>query len=189
MNNPQPFAFTGYAREYGTFIGLLWTAAFASYAQGIQHMNTAAMCAALIFMVASPVQMCLLGRRLHNRLPANVDFKYLMSYIFSLQMLMFASLLFGLLIFCYFALIDQGGFANGILSMLNQPDVTMAYREMGMSHMLKDAKDMVGQFAALSPLQISLSLFNNCVMTSLFMAAIVALFVRKSTRKGPPARI
>lgn len=184
MNKPKPFSFTGYAREYGTFVGFLWTITFVAYAQGIQqNLNSFLILLSVLFMLASMVLVFMLAYRFRTKLPENINMKYFMSYIFSLQMLMFACLFSGLLEFCYLTLIDKGQMIATLHDLLNQSQVTTVYRDMGMSDVLSQIRHQLEELAALTPLQLTLLIFNQNFMMSLFFAAIVALIVRKKNKQ------
>ena len=102
------------------------------------------------------------------------------AYWFSMTMFIYASLLTGGAEFLYFKTMDHGQLLNVFYTLVEDPATVDAYGKMGLGESLKTLKETVDQVAGLSPLEITLALFNQNIFFSLVMAIPTAFFAKKA---------
>lgn len=162
-----------YASEYGFFVGLIWAAMFFCYAEGISSSNMALVTACLIPALLSFIIPPYLSLRINKKLyDIGERLTYGRAYLFSLTMFIFASILSGATSYAYLTFIDKGQMSYKMMELLNDPNVSAAYRQMGMMDQYKEA---MKAFEQLTPWDICLSLFSNGIMIGIIASVFLAL--------------
>lgn len=163
-----------YASEYGSFIGLTWIAIFLCYAEGISSNNMALTAACIIPAIISFILPFMLSLRINKKLFAIGErMTYWRAFSFSLMMFTFASLMSGVATYVYLQYINGGRLLERLASMLADPNVALAYRQMGMGSQHKEIMSMIGQ---LTPWDFSLSMFSNGMMIGIAASLFLAFF-------------
>lgn len=89
------------------------------------------------------------------------------------MMFTFASLMSGVATYVYIQYINGGRLLERLASMLADPNVALAYKQMGMGSQHKEIMSMIGQ---LTPWDFSLSMFSNGMMIGIAASLFLALF-------------
>ena len=171
---------SGYATEYGTFVGVSWICVFALYVAGVRTMSGTLMTLGMLMFCVLPVVPFYFARRFRQQLPDGVNVGYGRAYWFSLMMLVYASLLTAAGEFAYFKWMDNGAMLAALHHMIETPLAVQTYREMGMADTLKMMQTVLKDLSSLTAFDIAVSLFNQNIMFSFLMALPAALFARKS---------
>lgn len=172
--------FSGYAMEYGTWVGASWVAVFALYVGGLLTQSALLLLLALAALVALPVVAFTLARRFKQTLPDGEPFGYGRAYLWCLVTLMYACLLTAAAEWAYFSFLDHGALLAQFESMIESPDLTRSYELIGMGQPLEEARATMDMFRSLSPLDLTLILLNQNIFISLFLALPMAFFARRS---------
>ena len=170
---------SGYATEYGTFIGLSWIAVFALYIAGVRTTSGTLMTLGMLAFCILPVLPFYFARRFKQQIPDDVHIGFGRAYWFSLMMLVYASLLTAAGEFVYFKWMDNGALLQALANMIDTPLAKQTYQQMGMMDTLKMMKEVLKDLSALTAFDIAVSLFNQNIMLSLILALPTALFARK----------
>lgn len=188
------FPFGPYAREYGTFLGMVWILQAFLVMRALSVLTGATgagQCALLSILsvltgVGSLVLACYLGRRLRTKLPERASLSYGRAYVFVFVMMVYAALLQAAFVYVYMQFVDHGTILQNLQSFVNDPQVAAQMRGAGMGPMLAEYRQNL-HLLGLAPLwQIALSTFNQTIMGSLVFALAVAAFARKKA-VGTPA--
>ena len=167
--------YRAYTMEYGTFIGLCWSAVFLTYAYGVMG-NALLLFLCMALCGVSVVLPFILAVRLNKRMHADGAYmSYFQGLLFSFSMLMYACLMHGLVVYGYFEILDNGAWVSTITNMLNDPNMKNMYEQMGMSGQHKQVVDMLGEIGGLGSFDKTLLIFNNDFLVSIVLAAITAI--------------
>ena len=168
--------YRAYTMEYGTFVGLCWSAFFLSYVYGLVQGSVIGILLCFAFCAFSFVLPFGLATRLSRRVSEDGGkLSYWQGLIFSFSMFMYACLMNGLIIFAYFELIDGGSLVNTLIDMLSLSDIKSMYTQMGLSSQYKEVIDMLDEVAGLGSFEKTLLLFNNNFTWGIFMSFLVAI--------------
>lgn len=173
--------------EYGTILGLCWTAVFALYIIGFRTQSSLCMFLGLLGLIAVAVLEFYLGCRTKKRsMQLQIRLTPLFTFMNILSIFMYACLLCGCMEYIYFAYMDKGVLLDSILLMLNTPELKNTYGQMGMTDYYKQLTDTIAELNALSAFDKTLILLNQNFITSLIISipvAIVSHFYRPATLK------
>lgn len=172
---------SGYASEYGTFVGLSWILVFALYIAGVRTTSGMMMTLGMLCFCVLPVVPFYFARRFRRQLPDETNVGFGRAYWFCLMMLVYASLLTAAGEYAYFKWMDDGALIQAFRNMIETPLAKQTYQEMGMMDTLKMMKEMLKDLSALTPFDIAVSLFNQNIVLSFLLALPAALFARKQT--------
>lgn len=178
MNDFLRKYFSGYAMEYGTCLGLAWIVVFALYVSGLRTMNPLLLLLAFFACACLPVLAFLLAHRFKLQLPEESSLGFGRAYLWCMVTLVYASLLTGAAEWLYFAQMDKGVLFAQFRSFIE--DSRVNYVGMGLTK--ADMVAMIDAVQGMSPRELVLSLLNQNVFLSLFLAFPMAFFARKSKR-------
>jgi hypothetical protein len=182
------FSSAAFAREYGTFLGLAWLGVFGVYVASIRTANTGLMLLGFVLLMALPVLTFYFARRFKNHIPDNMQVGFGGAYMFSILMLMSASLLSGAGEWVYFQYMDNGAMVAAFQSLLDDPETTKVYEEFQMTDQLTMIRTMLSEIAGLSAFDKVLLLFNNNIFISLILAIPTAFFAKGRPLPSPHIR-
>ena len=173
--------------EYGSILGLCWTAIFACYVIGFRSQNGFFMLLAICGVIALLPLEFYLGIRIKKRsLQLDINLSFLFSFMNILSMFMYACLLSGCIEFIYFAYIDKGELFNSINTMLASADIKELYHQTELSAYYEQITEMIQELELLSAFDKTMLLFNNSFLTSLILSlpvAATAYFYKPATLK------
>ena len=176
MSNENLSTFRKFVMEYGSILGLCWTAVFACYVIGFRTQSGLSMLLGICGLIALLSLEFYLGIRMKKRsLQLSIPFTFLFSLINTVSMFMYACLLSGCMQFIYFAHIDKGNLFSSINAMLTSSDIQNTYRQAGLSAYYTQIIDMIHELELLSAFDKTLLLFNNNFLTSLILSLPIAV--------------
>lgn len=168
--------YRAYSMEYGTFVGLSWSALFLSYVYGVCGENALLLLICFAFCGFSLLLPFGLGIRLNRIMHEDGEsLSYWHGLLFSFSMFMYACLLNGLIVYGYFELFDSGEFINTLNNMLGQAEIKDTYAQLGMAEQYDEVMKMLVEINDLSSFDKALLLFNNNFMWGLFLSFVVAI--------------
>lgn len=180
MNDFLRKYFSGYAMEYGTCLGLAWIAVFALYVGGLRTMNPLLLMLTILEWVCLPVLAFLLARRFRQQLPDESSLGFARAYLWCMVTLVYACLLTGAAEWLYFAYMDRGVLFAQLRSFFENSSVNPAL--MGLTQ--AEMQALLDAVQGLSTKELVLSLLNQNVFFSLFLAFPMAFFARKPKREA-----
>ena len=157
--------------EYGSILGLSWTAVFALYVIGLRQQSGACLGAAFLGLLLLLAPTAMLAVRIKVR---TVQLQLRPTFIYTLlnvlSMFMYACLLCGAFEYSYFAFIDKDTLARAATAMLSDEQYRQLYTQAGMKQTYTQALQAINEFAALSAFDKTLLLFNQNFFTSLILS-------------------
>jgi len=145
---------------------------------GLRTMNPLLLLLAILAWACLPVVAFLLAHRFKRQLPEETSLGFGRAYLWCMVTLVYACLLTGAAEFLYFEFMDKGMLFAQLRSFME--DSRVSYVGMGLTQ--ADMESMMDAAQGLSPKELSLSLLNQNVLLSLFLAFPMAFFARKSRR-------
>ena len=173
---------SGYATEYGTFVGVSWILVFALYVTGMRTASGVLMTVGMLAFCMLPAVPFYFARRFKQQLPEETTIGYGRAYWFSLMMLVYASLLSAAAIYAYFKWMDHGALMQVLYNTIESPLAQQTYSDLGMTDTLKMMKEVLKDLSGVSPFDIAVALFNQNIMFSFILALPTALFARKQNK-------
>ena len=175
MSNENLQILRKFIMEYGSILGLCWTAVFACYVIGFRSQNGGFMLLANCGLIALLPLEFYLGIRIKKRsVQLDINLTFLFSLMNVLSMFMYACLLSGCMEFIYFAYIDKGELFNSINTMLAAADIKELYRQTELSAYYEQVTGMLQELELLSAFDKTMLLFNNSFITSLILSLPIA---------------
>ncbi len=170
------YIYRSYSMEYGTFVGLSWSALFLSYVEGISYSNVLLILLCLLLCVVGLLLPFILGVRLNRKVFATGEkLSYMQGLFFALSMFMYTSLMNGLIVFVYFRFWDNGLLYEQVNSMLTMPEMVTTYQQLGMGMQYEQMMQMVDELDNMSAFDKTLLIFNNNFFFGLIMSFLVAV--------------
>ena len=177
MINPEEIIqLKAFARQDGTFLGLIWIASFACYV-GEFHSSSLGMLA-LILAVISPFFLAMRLKRFRDKSRGGV-ISFRRSLAFCMFSFFYASLLFAIVQYVYFAYIDKGFLVQQYNIMMSTPE---AKQLLNIYKMANEMYDGIAAFARLTPIEKSLNFLTMNISIGLILSFPIAA-IMKSTVK------
>lgn len=171
---------SGYATEYGTFVGLSWILVFALYVMGMRLQNSTLMTTGMLTFCALPAVAFYFAHRFRQQLLDETTIGYGRAYWFCLMMLVYASLLTAAAVYAYFKWMDNGALMQVMRDTIESPMAKRTYSDLGMDDTLTMMKEVLKDLSGVSPFDIAVALFNQNIVFSFILALPTALFAKKS---------
>lgn len=177
MINPNEFVqLKAFARQDGTFLGLIWIVSFACYV-GEFHYSPLGMLA-MILAVISPFFVIMRLKKFRDNVRNGViSFRRALWYcIFSF---LYASLLFAIIQYLYFAFIDKGFLVQQYEAMMSTSE---AKQVMNIYKIANEMEDGISAFARLTPIEKALNFLTmNLTVGAILSFPIAAIMKSKNT--------
>ena len=175
MTNNQPIL-RQFIMEYGSILGLSWTAVFTLYAIGFRQQSGTLLALGFLGLMALLAVEALLGIRIKVRtIQLQLRPTFVLSFLNVLSMFMYACILCGALEYCYFAWLDKGAVVSALNTMMTESDLKQVYHQMGMQEAYKQVEQALGEFSALSAYEKTFLLFNQNFFTGLILSLPIGL--------------
>ncbi len=172
-----------FARQDGLLMGALWVVTLGCFVASM--VSPILQLGFIAGLIATPiVAMSRLKNFRDNILEGNISFGR--ALLFCTMTMCYASLIAAAATLVYFYFIDNGMLMTTLTNNLSMPEVREAFLQAGMSTEEIDRQiEVVGQSR---PIDFAFSIFFNCVVSSFFLALILALFGKRE-RKNAGARM
>ena len=165
MTAPEYIQLRAFARYDGLKLFVLWLISFVCYVLG-PRMPFLGIAAAPLAAITPLVAYQLLRHYRDVGLGGVISVGRGWAYVVFL--FLYASLLFALAQFVYFAFLDKGYFVSTMSQMMSDPATSESLRQMGM---LAQVNDALRQFEQMRPIDLVL----NILTTNLFIGCVVGL--------------
>lgn len=178
MTTQEYIQLRAFARVDGLYIGILWIASFACYIGGMSTPLLGTIGG--IIAIASPFYA---GKRLAKFRDEIRDgiISGKRSMFYYALMFFYASIIFALAQYIYFAFIDGGYLMRQYISMLSTSEMQEALKVYGMN--ANEMTQALKEFADSSPIMTSLNIMTMNITIGLLLSLPVALITRRSPRQ------
>ena len=177
-----------FAREYGTFLGGIWTAMFAGAMISVRSGNMLSTLLMLIGGFGCIVCPFLFASRYKNK-PFNAEngISFFHAYYFSFIMFFYASMLAAAVTFIYFQWMDHGAFLTSVNTAIEELEKNKDDLPQGMDELIGKEKELIGSLANMNikPVEQALGIFNQGIFGGLVVSLLTA-FVAKREPDMPP---
>jgi len=178
MNGILRKYFSGFAMEYGTYIGLTWVVVFGLYVWGLRTLNPLLLLVAMLAWVALPIPAFLFAHRFRQQLTGEALFGYGRAYCWCMVTLSYACLLTGAVEWAYFKFWDGGALLAQMTDFMTASEIGQTYKALGMGQTFSELEATLEMLGGLSPLDLAMMLLNQNIFTSLLLAVPMAFFAR-----------
>ena len=162
--------------EYGTILGICWVAVFVFYVIGFRAESGLFMLLGMVGLFSLLPLEFYLGCRLKRRsVQLGIKPTPFFSFMNTLSVFMYACLLCGCVEYVYFAFIDKGALLDAVSTLLDTPELKLAYSQMGMTEHYKQATEVIGELGTLSAFDKTLLLFNQNFLITLILSVPVTV--------------
>ena len=175
MTNNQPIL-RQFIMEYGSILGISWTAVFALYVIGLRQQSGTLLAVGFLGLLALLAIEAMLGIRIKVRtVQLELRPTFILSLLNVLSMFMYACILCGALEYCYFAWLDKGAVVSALNALILDSNMKEIYHQMGMQETYKQLEQALGQFGTLSAYEKTFMLFNQNFFTALILSIPIGL--------------
>ena len=177
MTTQEYIQLRAFARVDGTYVGILWIASFACYLGGL----TSPMLGLVggILAVASPFFAAKRLIKFRDDI-RDGEISGRRSMLYYALMFFYASLLFALAQYLYFAFLDGGYLMREYTSMLSSPEMKQAMQAYGMT--ADQLMEGLKEFANTSPIMTALNIMTMNITIGLIFSLPVSLITRRARK-------
>ena len=168
----------GFAIEYGTILGLSWLITFAFMIAGMCTNGLLYLSMGLFGLGVTAVLPFYLAWRFKQHLDVGEQVSFFIAWLLAMLMFLYACIFAGVGEFVYFTYMDHGRLMQVFHDVLFAPEVEAQYRAAGAADMLDMARMQFDMMRNMTPMQLTLILFENNLFLSLFMSLPVAIVAR-----------
>ena len=173
MTAPEYIQLRAFARLDGLKLFVLWLISFACYVAGLKWPGLGML--AILLALYTPFMASRLLRKFRdNGLDGIISFGRGWAYVIFL--FFYASLLFAVAQFVYFAYLDKGFFASALAQLFNSSESTEAMKQMGMSEILNET---LHQLHTMRPIDLVLNILTSNLLVGLFIGLPIAAFCKR----------
>ncbi len=172
-----------FAIEYGTFLGIAWLTTFGFIVGGFVSGNLLSMLAGMAAFGLSCLFPFYLAWRFKQHLNVGERVSRLVAWSFAFLMFTYACMLAGVGHLVYFTYLDHGQLMQVFHTTLFSPEAEAQYKAIGASDMLATARDQFSLIQSLTPMQMTLALFENNIFISLLLTIPVTFVAHRKAVK------
>ena len=177
MTTQEYIQLRAFARVDGTYVGILWIASFACYLGGLSSPMLGLVGG--ILAVASPFFAAKRLIKFRDDI-RDGEISGRRSMLYYALMFFYASLLFALAQYLYFAFLDGGYLMREYTSMLSSPEMKQAMQAYGMT--ADQLMEGLKEFANTSPIMTELNIMTMNITIGLIFSLPVSLITRRARK-------
>lgn len=164
-----------FARVDGAYLGILWIISFACYLAGLSTQLLGLI--GTFLAIGSPIFAYLRLKKFRDYARHGIiSFKRSMAYF--ILMFFYASLIFALAQYIYFAFIDDGYLLRSYISILSTPEAEQIIKAYGMT--LKQMTENLNALSEISPIMIALNIMPINITVGIILSIPMALIACRS---------
>ena len=179
MTTEEYIQLRAFARVDGTYVGILWIASFACYLGGLSSPMLGLI--AGIIAILSPFFAVKRLTTFRDDI-RDGEISGSRSMLYYALMFFYASLLFALIQYLYFAFIDGGYLMREYTSLLSSSEMKEAMKVYGITY--EQMMQGVKEFADASPIMTALNIMTMNITIGIFLSLPVALVVKRGVKSG-----
>lgn len=175
-----------FAMFNGLFFGIYCSIGFFCAVKGMTNSTMSIL--GLMITITVPVMGFYFARKFERQVREDAPVSFGRSYLYSLMLYLYASIVLALFVFTYFHWFDKGAFADSYVTMFNSPEVQAALKQSGMDRSIDETLRQNGfnnvreMLSSISPFDISCGILNMNILTGVVLAVPTALFGRTRRR-------
>lgn len=177
MTTQEYIQLRAFARVDGTYVGILWIASFACYLGGLSSPMLGLVGG--ILAVASPFFAAKRLIKFRDDI-RDGEISGRRSMLYYALMFFYASLLFALAQYLYFAFLDGGYLMREYTSMLSSPEMKQAMQAYGMT--ADQLMEGLTEFANTSPIMTALNIMTMNITIGLIFSLPVSFITRRARK-------
>jgi len=174
MTAPEYIQLRAFARVDGVKLFALWLASFVCYVAGLRSPGLG-MVALLLAFITPFVTVRLLKKYRDTGLEGVISFRRGWGYVIFL--FFYASLLFALAQFVYFAFLDKGFFAQALNELFSTQESSNAMQVLGMG---ASVGEMMQQLSAMRPIDLVLNILTSNLLIGCLLGLPVAALCKRN---------
>lgn len=179
MTPPEYIQLKAFARVDGALLSLLWVASFACYIVGLS--TQAASMLGLLLAMATPF---FVGYRLRlfRDLAREGIISFMRSWAYVVLVFFYGSVLFSLVVYGYFAYVDQGYVLHVLEQTLTSQEMAAVIEQYGMQESMAQ---LMSDLAMVRPIDIAINLLTSNVLLGMVAGVVIAglLYRKEISRK------
>lgn len=174
MTSQEYVQLRAFARVDGAYLGMLWIMCFACYIIGMNHpwISTIGSVATML----SPFYAARRLRIFRDEI-RDGEISFLRSMAYYMLMFFYASTLFAMAQYAYFAFLDNGFILRQYTSILSTSEAQTMLKAYGVS--FKQAMDSINELAQTSPIMIALNIMTMNITIGILLSLPVAAVIKK----------
>lgn len=175
MSPAEYIQLKAFARYDGLALAALWVASFACYIIGLSSPLWT-----LVGIVLAVVSPFFVARRLRQFRDVAREgiISFARGWAFVVFVFFYASLLFALAQYAYFAFLDQGYLAAAINSLFENEQTRLLMDQNGMGDMLRES---MSEFQRMRPIDIALNMLTSNIMVGMLLGLPIAAVMKRTT--------
>ena len=177
MSRPEYVQLRAFARVDGTYLGILWTLSFACCIIGMTQPFVSFI--GSLIAISSPFFAAKRLWKFRDEVREG-EISFLRSMAYYMLMFFYASVLFALAQYIYFAFIDGGYILREYLSLMSTDEAKAMMKAYGLT--AKQVKDSLNELGSTSPIMIALNIMTMNITIGIFLSMPVAALTRKRKR-------
>ena len=178
MTTPEYIHLRAFARIDGTYLGIIWTISFACYIIGIS--NPMIGMVGSIMALASPFYAFKRLRKFRDEI-RDGHISLLRSMAYYMLMFFYASILFALAQYAYFAFLDNGYIVKQYISFLSSQEAQEMIKAYGLT--MKQVTEGINELGNTSPIMIALNIMTMNITIGIMLSLPVAAITKRSKVK------
>lgn len=177
MTTPEYVQLRAFARIDGTYLGILWTMSFACYVIGMTHPFVGFI--GTLIAVTSPFFAAKKLWKFRDEVREGT-ISFLRSMAYYMLMFFYASALFALLQYVYFAFIDNGMLMSQYAQIMQSKEAVSIIQSYGIS--MRDLNQGIAELRNSSPIMLAFNIMTFNLFVGFMLSWPTALILR---RKAP----
>jgi hypothetical protein len=164
-----------FARYDGLTLAALWVASFACYIIGLSSPLWSIV--GITLAVASPFFVARRLRLFRDGAREGI-ISFMRGWAFVVFVFFYASLLFALAQYAYFAFLDHGYLSQAITGLFDNEQTLQIINQNGMGDMLRES---MNEFQRMRPIDIALNMLTTNIMIGMLLGLPIAAVMKRTT--------
>ncbi len=179
MMNPIEYKqLKAFAAMDGGLLGLIWIAAMACSVGQFKYESLSMV--SMILMIGSLIFTVKRERRFAREIREDKGFTFGQAWLYTILMVIFASLLTAIAAYAYFAFLDHGFVSEGYTKFLGQPEVKKILTGLDKGSNLSDM--ILQQIVIMRPIDWAMNMLTTNIFVGMVFSPFIALISRKKRR-------
>ncbi len=175
-----------FAMFNGLFFGVYCCVGFLCAVKGLANSGMSTL--GLLITITVPIMGFYFARKFERQVREDCPVSFGRSYLYSVMLYLYASILLAIFAFAYFQWFDNGAFAHSYASLLNAPEMQEALKQSGMNRSIDETLQQTGfssveeMLLSVRPFDVALGMLNMNIIAGVVLAVPTALFGKTRQR-------
>lgn len=177
MTPPEYIQLKAFARQDGCLLSLLWAVSFACYIIGLS--NQLASIAGMFLALSTPF---FVGYRLRlfRDFAREGVISFMRSWAYVVLVFFYGSVLFALVVYGYFAYVDQGYVLHVMEQTMERPEMAAVIAQYKLDDVLEQ---MMSDMALVRPIDIAINLLTSNVLIGMLTGVLIGGVLSRKEKK------